>query len=362
MAPPPEKKAKTISETASGIAKVLVEERKKIGDNVEDFKFNMKRVKFLAGNEGYLHREAKAVAYWMHRDQRVQDNWAALFAQKLAMADHLPLHIVAGISIKHPKDVEATRRLVDFSLGGLKEVQEECSKLGIEFHLLEGYGEPMSKRLLDWMQKSKVGCIVADFSPLRQHRGQLELLKKGVEKLNGPCLYQVDAHNIVPIWEASDKQEYAARTIRPKIMNRLNEFLTGFPPVVKHPVKTNFPAAKIDWDLIKKSVVVDESVGNVKWAQPGTSNGYKMLESFVQKRIKKYATKRNDPNEDALSNLSPWFHLGHLAPQRAALHVKKNASGESVAAFIEEAVVRSELSDNFCYYQVGQFLLQTSGR
>ena len=49
-------------------------------------------------------------------------------------------------------------------------------------------------------------------------------------------LFQVDAHNVVPCWIASDKQEYGARTIRKKIMDKLPEFLVEFPPVVKHPV------------------------------------------------------------------------------------------------------------------------------
>ena len=49
-------------------------------------------------------------------------------------------------------------------------------------------------------------------------------------------LLQVDSHNVVPCWFASEKQEYGARTIRKKIMDRLPEFLVEFPPVVKHPV------------------------------------------------------------------------------------------------------------------------------
>ena len=41
--------------------------------------------------------------------------------------------------------------------------------------------------------------------------------------------------------------------------------------------------------------------------------------------------------------------------QRAALYVKKHGKGNSdaVAAFVEESVVRRELADNYCYYQVG---------
>ena len=49
------------------------------------------------------------------------------------------------------------------------------------------------------------------------------------------CHHQVDAHNVVPCWVASDKQEYGARTIRRKITDRLPEYLTEFPAVVRHP-------------------------------------------------------------------------------------------------------------------------------
>jgi deoxyribodipyrimidine photo-lyase len=354
MSPPPTKKSKSVNSESSSIGSDLHEARIKVAESVDHFKFNMKRSKLLTGNEGYLHREAKGVAYWMHRDQRLQDNWAALFAQKLALADNIPLYVIAGISVSHPEHAEATRRMLDFSLDGLKEVAEECDKLGIEFHLLQDTDKPMSQRILDWIKKAQVGCVVADFSPLRPHRGQLEALQTGMAKLAGPCLYQVDAHNVVPIWIASEKQEYAARTIRPKIMNKLSEFLTGFPPLIHHPVKPSCSTTdKIDWCLVKKNVQVDESVGNVEWSQPGTRNGYKMLESFVKTRLRLYGDKRNDPNVKALSYLSPWFHYGQLGVQRAVLYMKKNSGSshkEAVATFVEEAVVRSELSDNFCYY------------
>lgn len=54
-----------------------------------------------------------------------------------------------------------------------------------------------------------------------------------------------------------------------------------------------------------------------------------------------------------LSNLSPYFHFGQLSVQRVALEIrkyKKSAPG-AVDTFLEEAVVRRELSDNFCFYE-----------
>ena len=95
-------------------------------------------------------------------------------------------------------------------------------------------------------------------------------------------------------------------------------------------------------------------MGSVAWAKPGTCHGYEMLESFVTSRIKYYNDKRNDPNVQALSNLSPWFHFGQLSVQRSVLYVKKTSGSkhsQAVSSFVEESVVRSELSDNFCYYQ-----------
>lgn len=58
------------------------------------------------------------------------------------------------------------------------------------------------------------------------------------------------------------------------------------------------------------SLEVDRSVGEVVWAQPGTAGGITMLESFIDKRLRLFATERNNPNTDALSQLSPWIHSG----------------------------------------------------
>ena len=95
-------------------------------------------------------------------------------------------------------------------------------------------------------------------SPLREH---VEWLEKIVKNLRDAeiSVHQVDAHNIVPVWVTSDKQEYAARTIRPKITKKLPEFLTEFPPVIKHPVKYKGKVAEPDFDKVYKSLDVDES-------------------------------------------------------------------------------------------------------
>ncbi len=72
---------------------------------------------------------------------------------------------------------------------------------------------------------------------------------------------------------------------------------------------------------------------------------------FLQDGLERFHTDRNDPLADGQSGLSPWLHFGHLAPQRAAMEALKAApETEGTKAFIEELVVRRELSDNFCLY------------
>lgn len=161
-------------------------------------------------------------------------------------------------------------------------------------------------------------------------------------------------YNIVPVWETSDKEEPAAHALRNKLMPKLNEFLTEFPPVARHPVKGVITAAPIDWLAVLKSVDVDKSVGEVKSIKPGYKAAVATLDSFIKERLRNFAKLRNDPVEqnNAVSRLSPYFHFGQMSPHRAVLEVQKHKDKfkESVDSFINEAVIWRELAENLCYY------------
>lgn len=334
--------------TAGGIVRDLGEERRECGESIADVSFNKKRLRILTGDDGVLHRECKGVLYWMWRDKRVQDNWALLYSQKVALQLNVPLQVCVAVP---PSLGEMTLRHFSFILAGLEEVYEECKELNIGFHLVAG--QPADELSPAFLARHAIGLVVADFSPLRFHREWVEAVQKGLP--DNVSLHQVDAHNIVPIWAASDKQEYGARTIRPKITKQLPEFLTHFPPVIKHPVDCATKLPEPDFDLVLKNLDIERSgwgVEPVKTFQPGTRAGLHNLEQFVEQRLKAYGSSRNDPNAGALSNLSPWVNTGQVSMQRAVLYVKKRGKShsESVASFVEEGVVRRELSDNFCYY------------
>ncbi|XP_062595077.1 deoxyribodipyrimidine photo-lyase-like, partial [Saccostrea cucullata] len=224
---------------------------------------------------------------------------------------------------------------------------QECKDLDISFHLLIGHAKDV---LPPFVKENKIGGVVTDFSPLRVPAEWVSDVTKALPKDVPFC--QVDAHNLVPCWAASPKLEYGARTIRNKIHNQLSQFLTEFPPVCKHPHKSKSPSKPVDWSAAEDSLEVDRKVTEVDWAVPGSTAGLNMLESFCKERLKYFGSERNNPNKNALSNLSPWVKFGQISVQRCILTVRQYRSKykESVDSYIEEAVIRRELSDNFCYY------------
>jgi deoxyribodipyrimidine photo-lyase len=279
----------------------------------------------------------------MDRDMRIMDNDA--------------IHLAAHFAKQHDTTYGAFYNLVadylggglrqlEFKRQGLENTEQQAQEKQIPFFVMT---EEVTKELPKFIGEHGVGMLITDFSPLRLNRSWRDEV---ASKIDIPFL-EVDAHNVIPCWITSDKQEYAARTIRPKIHRNLKEFLTPYPNLMTQEKRwRGFP--KTDWELIR-SLEADSKVKPVDWAKGGEHEGRLMLSSFLRTRSEGYAEKRNDPNEDHLSNLSPYFHYGNLAPRRAALEVKAaHARGEmkkdDMEAFLEEAIVRRELSDNFCYY------------
>jgi deoxyribodipyrimidine photo-lyase len=248
------------------------------------------------------------VVYWMSRDQRVRDNWALLYAQELARTRKVPLAVVFALS---PRFLDATLRQYDFMLRGLELVERSLTNYRIPFFLLTGSPD---KEMVSFVEKHSVGTLVTDFSPLRIHRGWKEAV---ANRLAIP-FYEVDAHNVVPCWVASDKREYSAATIRPKIHRLLDTFLDEFPELTRSQFPWEKKVKRTDWKRVREGLEVDIRVLQVDWLTPGEEAAQKALCQFAKLKLKIYGVARNDPSEPAQSNLSPYLHFGQISPQRVA--------------------------------------------
>lgn len=307
-----------------------------------------------------LSSEGDSVIYIMSRDQRVDDNHALLEAQATAIKLRLPLIVFFNLHTGH---TIRSREHYEFMLLGLKQLAAKLKDLNITFVMRGGDAKT---NILKLAKEAKPAAIYFDFSPLINSRR----VAKSVAAQSDIPTYVVDTHNIIPVWIASDKQEFAAHTMRGKVHKQLEKWLVEPAKVTKHPFASNHNLQSISFneasDLIQKISASGLKISFIS----GEKAAYSRLHSFINTRLDSYHLTRNDPSLDAQSDLSPYLHFGQISALRVALEVMnyteeppllllkaKLAQGgdqpsheDGMNALLEELIVRKELADNYCFY------------
>ena len=301
------------------------------------------------------------VVYVMSRDQRAQDNHALLTAQARAIDQKVPLYVLFVLK----RIPSRSREHYDFMLSGLEEVATTLQSKNIPFILRSGESVAIITQFVKDVQAS---AVVFDFSPLTHARSTVKQVVKEVDAR----VEVIDTHNIIPAWVVSDKQEFAAHTMRRKVHKQLGAFLVAPDTLKKHP----YDAALVDsvsFSDAKKSIQSLTANGIHIEFSPGEKAAHSQLETFLSERLEDYAVRRNDIAQDYQSGLSPYLHYGHISSLRVALETMAKVdetplllysptlaqSGELPSAtdgmntLLEEMIVRKELADNFCFYSKG---------
>jgi len=190
--------------------------------------------------------------------------------------------------------------------------------------------------------------VIGDENPLRETE---HWRVRAAQHLKVP-FWTVDADVVVPS-RLLGKEHYNARTIRPRLQALLPQFL----------VPTKVVKARTPWnkprDLHSLSAhedftagwSLDRSVPPVENWQGGTKRALSVLADFVKEGLQNYPKDRNHPELSGTSHLSPYLHFGHIGPLTMA-HAVQAASAPAAAkqAFLEQLIVRRELSVNFVRY------------
>lgn len=281
----------------------------------------------------------KPIVYWTSRALRVRDNPALSLAQHLAISMQRPLKVVF---IVYPHFPYANVRNMHFLLSGLKEMQTTLHSLHI----------PLECVLSDPIEYFK--STVKEIHSLVMDHHVLKPVLKTQDIVINLCKQQhISAHRVsvatvVPVDLASPKLEFAAKTFRPKIMKIYEEWLNEADPIVMHPYNEEslFPIlidvekiieAHPHWKSLPLSTLV-----------AGEKAGYQQLDDFITNDLIRYE-QRNEINSNAQSYLSAYLHFGMISPKVMISKVKDSKCVGS-DLFIEEAMVRRELAENYCYY------------
>lgn len=287
--------------------------------------------------------KGKYVLYMMEASQRISYNHALYYA--LSEANRLNKPLIVGFSIM-PYFPNANTRHYEFMLEGIEELNRDFKKMGIKFIVKFGKYE----EICEILAKDCV-LVVVDKGYLRFQR---EIREKAFKKIRVKVV-EVESDVVVPVNCASDKEEPYARTIRKKILDKMDYFLSEN---LKMPELLNkdYSSIKIDSDFRSKEdalkrlkVTKLSSVSN--FFRGGYSEALKRLNVFLKEKIFNY-DKRNDPAQDFGSGLSPYLHFGQISPIEIIKETVKNKiSPDILDSFIDELVIWRELARNFCVYE-----------
>ena len=293
---------------------------------------------------GVPDSRGRCVVYWMQRAQRALDNPALDVAVEAANALDLPVVIFFAPVPFYP---HANLRHYAFLAQGIPETAEQARRRGIGY-VLRRYPE---HSLAKFCEEVKASLVVGDENPMREPNHWRELAAK---KLNVP-LWTVDADVLVPS-RLLEKEQYAARVIRPRLQARLKESLR--PP--------SNPKAKIEWekprglkalpddgslDLMEDWKGLDRSVPPVDSFRGGTTEALKLLRDFVARKLARYPERHGKPELDGTSRLSPYLHFGQIGPHTVALAVESSHAPRAAKDdFLDQLLTWRELSINFVHF------------
>ncbi len=282
--------------------------------------------------------DGTCVLYWMQRAQRGRDNPALDLAIAAANALRKPVVVFVALVPFYPN---ANRRHYRFLAEGLADLEQDLRRRRVGFVLRR---HP-DHGLLAFANEVRPALVVGDENPMREPE---RWRRAAADRLTVPY-WTVDADVVVPTGLLA-KEQYAARTIRPRLAGLVGRFLE----------ETSEQDAHVLWEPpagcatlrpapdVTDPMPIDEGPPPVREVQGGSRAAARTLGRFLRQRLNGYASNRNHPDLDGTSQLSPYLHFGHIGPRSVARAVRSaDAPREDRDAFLEEFIVRRELAINF---------------
>ena len=297
-------------------------------------------------NQKSIHEGARYVLYWMQVYKRATHSFALNKAIEAANALQLPLVVYEGLKFYYPW---ASDRFHTFILEGIEEKKKEFANMGIRYVFYLQPDKHAPKNTVAQIAREAALIVTDDFPCfiIPEHNRHI------TERVEIP-VYAVDGNGIIPM-SCLPKEEFAARTIRPKIYKLLSEFAKPLhtPALhVQHPkLHVDCPETEVTEALIPKLVAgcaIDHSVTPSGIYKGGPAAAVRRLHHFVHEILPKYDELRNRPEVDGCSRLSAYLHFGFISAHQIYDAVQAaDAPKAAKDAYLEELIVRRELSYNF---------------
>ena len=280
-------------------------------------------------NNRPVRAAGRFVLYWMQQSQRAEWNHALEYAIERANALNLPVAVVVGLMDNAP---DTTGRQNVFKLQGLTEKYQTLEKRGLGTFI--GRAPPAEVAL---QAGRDAALIVCDMGYLRH---QAEWRACVADEANC-AVVEIESDAIIPVETASDHAEYMARTLRPKLLKNLSQFLQ---PVHKISVvklwNQRDHISGCTRHLPESDTPTSPFTGGITAAKT-------RLKTFISASLPVYEKHSNQPQTSDVSRLSPYLHFGQISPLYIALEIQKH---DPENRFLEQLLVRRELAINFVWF------------
>ncbi len=284
--------------------------------------------------------QRKYILYWMQASQRLHFNPALHYAQWIAHQQALPLLVYFGLWDDYP---EAQLRHFHFMWEGIKELYQTSLKHGIK--LLIRQENPLNGAI---ELSRDAAWVIADGGYLKHQLAW----KKELESAIDCPLSTVESDACVPVALAYPKEAWQAGHLRRKLIAQLKPYDFEWHA---HPPLSN-DISSLSWlkgihppSFKLSSLPCSRQVAPVSWIKGGRKEALKHFNRFLKKDLPEYAERRNHLSQPAQSNLSPYLHFGQISAMEIVQKVLES-SPKVAEVFLDELVVRRELSFNYCYY------------
>lgn len=275
------------------------------------------------------------VLYWMQSARRLRANLALDFAIARANELGLPVVVYEGLRPDYPS---ASDRIHSFVMDGIADNEEDARQRGLCYVPFVPRTRDDARGVLRRVAQ-RARLVITDEYPTG-------IIREQTARFGMATLF--DGNGLLPM-RAFAKEQYSAKFLRDRAHRLLPEMWADPPEVEpRHFFKGTF--ALPDSARTAAECAIDHSVPRA--AAGGRRAGLARLEAFIRNGLHGYADGRNKSMQH-VSGLSPYLHFGHLGIHEVANAVlgSSEAGDEDIDSFLEEAVIRRELSFNMCFYR-----------
>lgn len=281
------------------------------------------------------------IIYLMSNSLREDYNYSLELAILKANQFNLPLLVCYRL----PEIYYKNNRYKNFIDEGIGELIDSLNKRMINILIIKSNN---LQKLIDLLMDSKL--LIVDKEYLKDKINYQNYLFEFLDK----TIYEVDNNLVVPVEISSNKEEYGAYTIRPKITKRKDEYIEKLD---KSELINISIIEKYHHYINKMPIISDiqneENIYKTKYYKGGEKQADKLLNRFIKYNLENYGEKRNELDDNVSSNLSPYLAFGMISPVKIALKILSKSNKinkKSIDDFLEQLIVRRELTFNFCYY------------